>query len=314
MNYKTPKAWAVLIVMCVVGVVAILTWNSNGVKSAMKNKEENRSLDVYQNPLRTYSSGLNLIFFADGYLSFKEFDYDIQVLLQQLRSIEPWKSYDSYSIYKVRPNELDICTVKTENERKPTLRCDAEKINSYLNQLKTDRFKLIVLSRRNFQSWANVSRLSDSGIFFSIPKSPRDETEKGTLGILFAHMMGHAFGLKDEEVFVIAKADSAAHKPDGPNCAPNKETAEKWWGDLVGKDAKVGYFPGCASKAEYIKPTKGSLMNLNELEFLTDSYGPVSERYLRKILDYCFSEKQYSISDDPEFFALYPEFRECVTQ
>ena len=270
--------------------------------------------DVLSIPDSMHPQGLNFVFFSDGYLSWNEFDNDIQILMEQLRSIEPWKSYDRYNVYKIKPDEVGICEVKTENERKPTLRCDAEKINRYLSQIQTGHFKLITLSRRDFQSWANVSRLTDSAVFFSIPQSPRDEVEKGTQGILFAHMMGHAFGLKDEEIFVIAKADSAAHAPDGPNCAPGFATALSWWGDLAEQYDSVGFFPGCASKEEYIKPTKSSLMNLNDLSQFDPAfgYGPVSERYLRKVLDYCFSGQVYSVSDDPGFFEHYPEFRECI--
>ena len=43
-----------------------------------------------------------------------------------------------------------------------------------------------------------------------------------------------------------------------------------------------------------------------------EGYGPVSEDYLRKVLNYCFSEKIYDKSDDPEFFEMYPEFKECL--
>lgn len=265
--------------------------------------------DIYHIPALPYPRGINLIFFADGYLSWNEFDQDVQLVLRQMKTVEPWKSYERYNIYQIRPKELDICGVKIQDERKPVLRCGPEGINRYLNQLHMGHFKLVVLSRRTFQSWANVARLADSGIFFSIPPSPQDEK---VIGILFLHMLGHAFGLKDEELFVIAKAHSAAHQPDGPNCAPDRLTAERWWGDLAGQDPRVGYFPMCASKKEYVKPTEGSIMNLGDLSKFVSDYGPVSERYLRKILDYCFSEAVTREVDDPEFFAQYPEFRECA--
>lgn len=267
---------------------------------------------VYRIPETAYLRGLNLIFFADGYLSWQEFDNDAQLILEKMRSVEPWKSYSHYNIYQIRPKEIDICSIKTQDERKPTLRCSAEGVNRYLNKLHTGHFKLIVLSRRNFQSWANVARLKDSGIFFSLPQSVQDSASKETIGWLFLHLLGHSFGLKDEEVFVIAKAHSAGHRPDGPNCAPDQETAEKWWGDLIGVYPEVGYFSGCAGNKDYIKPTNSSLMNLNDFSQFIPEYGPVSERYLRKVLTYCFSEKVYKVSDDPDFFELYPEFKECV--
>lgn len=270
--------------------------------------------DIYHLPEVIYPRGLNLLFFADGYLSWQEFETDVQMLLKQMRSVEPWKSYSQYNIYKIRPKEIDICTVKTQDERKPTLRCSAEGVNRYLNKLRTGHFKLIVLSRRNFQSWANVARLTDSGVFFSLPQSPQDLVGQETMGWLFLHLLGHSFGLKDEEYFVLAKAHSTAHQPDGPNCAPDRETAQKWWGDLAGVYPEVGYFPNCAGNKNYIKPTDSSLMNLNELSQFIPNYGQVSERYLQKLLTYCFSENLYSASDEPVFFELYPEFKECVAQ
>lgn len=268
--------------------------------------------DVYHVPASPYPRGFNFIFLADGYLSWDEFDHDTQMLLREMKLVEPWKSYPRYNIYQIRPKELDLCGVKVADERKPVLRCNPDGVNRYLNALETGHFKLVVLSRRDFQSWANVVRLQDSGIFFSMPRpagGPADETANG---ILFLHLLGHAFGLKDEEMFVIAKADSAPHQPDGPNCAPDRATAERWWGDLVGPEPGVGYFGGCAANKAFIKPTQGSLMNLGDLSQFTPTYGPVSERYLRKVLEYCFSETRHHIADDPNFFETYPEFKECV--
>ena len=53
-------------------------------------------------------------------------------------------------------------------------------------------------------------------------------------------------------------------------------------------------------------------MNLGDLSHFVPEYGPVSERYLRKILEYCFSEKLSAEGDDPEFFGQYPEFAACL--
>lgn len=272
--------------------------------------------DVYRLPAASYPRGLNLVFFADGYLTWPEFEADVTMLVKRMRTVEPWQSYFTYNIFKIKPNEFDICEVKTKDERKPVLRCRAERINGYLGRVSVPgHFKVVVLSRRGFQSWANVARLSDSGIFFSLPFTPANATDEETTGWLFLHMLGHAFGLKDEEIFVIAKSDvpdSAPHLPDGPNCAPDRRTAEQWWGDLAGQDSRVGYFKGCAANREYVRPTKSSLMNLNDLSAFVPDYGPVSERYLRKVLRTCFSEERFSQTDDPAFFVQYPEFSECV--
>lgn len=231
-----------------------------------------------------------------------------------MKSVEPWKSYGRYNIYQIRPKELDICGVKVADERKPVLRCGSDGVNRYLNQLRMGHFKLVVLSRRDFQSWANVARLQDSGIFFSIPQSPANSADETVVGWLFLHLLGHGFGLKDEETIVIAQAHSAPHEPDGPNCAPDRKTAEQWWGYLVGSDPAIGYFTGCAASKNYIKPTKGSLMNLGDLSQFVATYGSVSERYLQNILEYCFSEQIRAATDDLKFFEQYPEFAECAAK
>jgi hypothetical protein len=257
--------------------------------------------------------GLSLIFFADGYLSWDEFDRDADIVMRGLKSVEPWQSFSRFNIYKIKPRENDICGVKVANERKPVLRCDPALLNGYLNRLTTGHFKLVVLSRRDFQSWANIARLGDSGIFFSIPVAPDSPSAEAAFAIPFAHLMGHAFGLKDEELFVIAQADSAGNTAGGPNCAPDKATAERWWGDLAAQyPDRVGYFPGCAGHGGYIGPHRGSIMNLGDLSHFVPDYGPVSARYLEKVLDYCFSEKRYAASDDKSFFTMYPEFSACL--
>ena len=209
------------------------------------------------------------------------------------------------------PSTITLCTVKTENERKPVLRCQTD-INNYFEELKLPSAKFIILSRKRFESWANLARTDSAGIFFSIPEK-LDDTNSPSYGILFLHLLGHAFGLKDEEKFVIAKADSKAHLPDGPNCAPDRETAEKWWGNLVSKyPQRVHYFFTCAGSDKYIRATYSSLMNLNNSDNLVTDYGPVSEEYLSKLLKYCFSPKTYNYADDPEFFDRYPEIKRFI--
>ena len=268
---------------------------------------------TYRNPEETHPRGLNLIFFADRYPSWEEFDSDINSLMLGIGQIEPWKKYADYNIYKINPGtDSQLCRIKIEDERKPVLRCSAE-INDFLETLRLKNFRLIVLSRQDFQSWANVTRLDNSGIFFSL----KDKLEEGSslaTSYLLAHLLGHSFGLKDEEKFVIAKANGAPHTPDGPNCAPDKETAQAWWGELAKKyPERVGYFQTCAGSDEYIRPTQSSLMNFGDnMDRFIPDYGPVSEEYLRKILDYCFSEKAVTKEKDPAFFERYPELKQCL--
>jgi len=270
------------------------------------------NLEEYHLPEKINPGGLNFIFFADQYSSWDEFEKDIEVLMTELKKIEPWQSYDLYNIFRINPKTTGLCYVKVQDERKPVLRC-REEINNYLNNLLLERFKLIVLSRQDFQSWANLVRLENSGIFFSLPAVLLDDISKKTHGLLFSHLLGHAFGLKDEEIFVLAQAGGAPHTPDGPNCAPDAATAQKWWGDLAKKYPEVGYFKGCCGDENFIKPTQSSIMNLNTGAPIVYNYGPVSEQYLKKVLDYCVSPGNYNEAiNDKEFFGRFPEFQECL--
>ncbi len=308
--------FVVLILVMVLVLNFVLDFKSEAKEPVKVSQKNNNSIEFnqedYRLPQKINPQGLNLVFFADQYPSWSEFEEDISSLMQEIKKIEPWKSYSLFNLYKINPKKSGLCYIKVKNERKSVLRCQ-EEINNYLNNLPLERFKLIVLSKQKFQSWANMVRLKNSGIFFSIPSSLDDDTTKKTHGLLFAHLLGHAFGLKDEETFVLAKAGGAPHTPDGPNCAPDASTAEKWWGDLAKQFPKVGYFQSCCSNKNYIKPTQSSIMNLNTDSSIVYTYGPVSEDYLKKVLDYCFSPGHYNkANNDKEFFNRYSEFKECL--
>ena len=279
-------------------------------------KKDNNSIkfnsEEYRLPEKVNPNGLNLIFFADQYPSWDDFESNVNSLMVELKKIEPWQSYHLYNVYKINPKSAQgLCYIKIKDERKPVLRCQ-EEINNYLSNLPLERFKLIVLSRQDFQSWANLVKSENSGVFLSIPYLLSNDLEKRVFGLLFSHLLGHSLGLKDEEIYVLAKAGGAPHTPDGPNCAPDAATAEKWWGDLAKEFSKVGYFKGCCGSENYIKPTESSIMNLNTGSEIVYTYGPVSERYLKKVLDYCFTPKsEHQAKTDVQFFQRYPEFKEC---
>lgn len=263
---------------------------------------------TFRGPVEPYERGLNLVFYADGYGSFDEFASDIDALMNGLATVEPWSGFGRVNTYTIMPRD-DLCSVARDDERKPVLRCE-ERINRYLNELPLDNFKLIVLSRQEFQSWANIVRYEPGGVFYSAPV-PIETNEVDT--ILFTHLMGHVFGLKDEEIYVLARAGGAPHTPDGPNCAPDERTAREWWGHLE-DHPDVGYFTGCAGSEEYVTPTQNSVMNLNTGQDPMKEYGPVSEEYLRKVLTYCYTRDGARLArDDLVFFDRYPSFRPCLT-
>lgn len=275
--------------------------------------------DVYTLPPVIHPNGLNLVFISDNFNTLDEFLVTVQFLTDALRSVEPWKSYPDFNFFLVYPKDNRSCRVETENHRKPTLRCNTG-INDLITPLGLYRFKAVIVSKDDFTSWANLTRLNNSVVAVSMPP--------GSVGQvlyrkIFLHELSHGFGLRDEMTkSVIALAGSEGTKSGGPNCAPDVRTALAWWGDMVKRsDGKyifddslndVGFYFGCAGNETFIKPTLGSLMNLQDMTYPSDSYGPVSERYLKKVLNYCFSKKTYKVSDDSNFFEQYPDLKSCA--
>ena len=285
------------------------------------------STSTYILPESIKQNGLNVVFISDQFESREDFEYTTAILQAYLRMVEPWKSHENFNFFSIYTGDAvstdegsKICYVEVENHRKPTLRCST-KINDFLIPLSLYRFKVVVVSRQDFTSWANLTRLNNSMVALSVPKGK--EEQEFTKKVL-QHEFAHGFGLRDEMTkSVIALAGSEGTLAGGPNCAPDVQTAVEWWGDFVpktkdgkyvfsGEDGDVGFYFGCAGNEQFLKPTTGSLMNLQDLTKPSNDYGKVSESFLKKVLTYCFSEKIYSIKDDPDFFELYPDYRECV--
>jgi hypothetical protein len=280
-------------------------------KSSLSTEDSNPielNSEEFKLPNQTNSGGLNLIFFADQYSSWEEFEYDINSLMSEIKTIEPWKSYSYFNIYKINSKSKDICYVWTD--KNPSLRC-LPRINDYLENLPLKNFKLIVLSKQVFLSWANSVRNENSGIFMSMADPPT-EGNKIEYTLFFANFLGSSFGLKYEGLISFNSSNESSFFPNGPNCAPDETTAKKWWGHLAEEYSEVGYFKGCCGNENYIKPTDSSIMNPSYISFPL-SYGPVSEEYLNKVLAYCYTPgNKISQKEDYEFFKRYPEFINCT--
>ncbi|MCP3682822.1 MAG: hypothetical protein GY861_09050 [bacterium] len=126
----------------------------------------------------------------------------------------------------------------------------------------------ILLSKSKFRSSGG-----DGESFVSIGDSLNSGDGRTVL-----HEFGHSFGgLADE--YVEGNADRS-HKP---NCAPDRATAEKWWGDLARKNERIDYFEGCSYIMSNIRPTKNSIMR-NQWDLSCD-FEEVNERHLLGLLE-----------------------------
>ncbi len=140
-------------------------------------------------------------------------------------------------------------------------------------KLKSREYKLVIIDVKGSISCAELSLIDKTSLII-LGKARYKDTDSLAKG--FLHELGHSLGLYDECV------DCAQLSFGGyPNCAPTKEEAERWWGDLAGKDPRVNYIAGCCGNKNYIRPAIASLMNDPDK---AEDFGPVNERYLRNIL------------------------------
>lgn len=275
---------------------------------------------VYQIPEKLNPRGLNVVFVSDGFENNGEFKNSVNGIIENdFKKYEPWKSYKDFNFFSVYNNDSSVCQIKERDSFAPVLKC-SQKLIDMVSVLPLARLKVIVVSRQNFVSWSNLARLDNSFVFYSFSRDKEDKKDEFTYKILM-HEFGHSFGLRDETRSIVAIAGSAPSLPEGPNCAPDVETAKRWWGGML-KNANgnlvfdstkndTGFYFGCAGNDSYIRPTQKSFMNIQDFPG-ADSYGAVSQSYLKKILDFCFSDKIYREKDDPEFFAQYSAFKECI--
>jgi len=123
----------------------------------------------------------------------------------------------------------------------------------------------IVVSKREYRSFA----------FFNGPAFTSIMKESSELrGRLILHEFGHSFGLLRDEYTENGMRDD----PGQPNCAPNIQTAEKWWGNIKANYEDLGYFQGCSYTEDNIRSTKNSIMR--QQRYLNYDYGQVNENFL----------------------------------
>jgi hypothetical protein len=222
---------------------------------------------------------LNLVFVPLYYPESEIFLKDINGLVKKISAVVPFNEFvDSIAFWKINLSAQEQDLLFKETEAEPYIAVDknfTENIPQYLGQA----CKLIIIDYRHSYSRAQFSAFNETSIVLLGRRRYREESDfrKG-----FLHELGHSLGLQNE---CIRCQES---DPGPPNCAPSKQVAQQWWGDLIEtKTPKVRYVNGCCGKKEYIRPTIASLMNDTSR---ASTYGPVNERYLRQKAKELFAE------------------------
>lgn len=257
---------------------------------------------------------LTIIFFYDGYTDQKKAAADVEVLKNALKLVEPFKSTPDLLAFKTLTTNGQRC--HTEGTP-PVLVCDTELLESF-RKLGIGNIKVVILSPLEFNSTAQYARGMNSWMTLSSFQGTLDDAGmKRWLGILFMQNLGKSLGLKaefsDPKSEYFKESLATFEKASGrPNCAPDQKTAAEWWGSYVtaaSDSAAISYFPGCAGSSSYLYPEKNTLMSEDPAK---ESYGKVSEDYLRGIL-YCFYGNKESISFPAGKKPVSPLYASCAS-
>ena len=216
---------------------------------------------------------LKLVFCPLNYSSKEDFLKDVGFLIQRLKKTSPFEEVsDKIGFYYVDLKEEEKSIFKETNSF-PPLGVRRDFLDGILSYLKS-KYKLVIIDASGSVSCAELSSIDKLSL---IILGKARYSQSGSFAKGFLHELGHSLGVHDECV------DCQQLSPVGePNCATNKEEAQKWWGDLVGKSPEVNYIRGCCGNKNYIRPTIASLMNDPDK---AEDFGLVNERYLRKILE-----------------------------
>lgn len=193
-------------------------------------------------------------------------------LIQRLKKTSPFEEVsEKIGFYYIDLKQEEKSIFKETNSF-PPLKVRRDFLDGISSYLKSE-YKLIIIDALGSVSCAELSSIDKLSL---IILGKARYAQSGSFVKGFLHELGHSLGLRDE--CVDCSQPSLAGEP---NCATNKEEAQKWWGDLVGKSAEVNYIRGCCGNKNYIRPTIASLMNDPDK---AKDFGPVNERYLRELL------------------------------
>lgn len=229
-------------------------------------------IEPYQKQyLSRYSSVLNLVFCPFGYQDKKDFLRDINGLIRRLKKTKPFDEINAIGFWYINTSKAEEDTIFKPTQSFPPIKLQSAFVNGVLTRL-NHNYKLVIIDAEGSVSCAELS-LPDKLSLIILGKARFKDEVSFSKG--FLHELGHSLGLRDECV------DCNQLTPAGePNCARNKEEAQKWWGDLMGKLPEVNYIRGCCGNKNYIRPTIASLMNNPDK---AEDFGPVNEQYLRRV-------------------------------
>ncbi|MFH0856010.1 MAG: hypothetical protein V1869_05870 [Candidatus Omnitrophota bacterium] len=215
---------------------------------------------------------INLVFCSLNYKDNVDFVQDREMLIRRLKITKPFDIYGNFRFWYI-----DLSRQEEEMIFKPVAAFPPletrEDFLVYISQRLKGAYKLVIIDAQGSVPCAELSRARESSLIILGRKSYDSDNN---LAKGFLHELGHAFGLRDE-CASCRRLSSGGY----PNCASSQEEAKRWWGDLAGKDDRVGYISGCCGNINYIRPTIASLMN----DFhKAQDFGPVNERYLRQEL------------------------------
>lgn len=235
---------------------------------------------------------LTIVFYYEAYESQEKALTDVEVLKTAIALVEPYKSLKDYISYQVFTSDSNKCEVDSATQY---LVCDKKLIESF-KALGADRFKVVLMSQENFVSSSEQARGKNSWIALST-NPPAEVVGKRNewLGLMLTKLLGYSLGVSYESG---ADTIEPSIPPDAvikslsyngkPNCAPDRETAEEWWGGYAKIFPNIKYFQGCGGHKDYYYPQEGTLMSLDPKK---ETYGLVSEDYLRGVLT-CFYAKK----------------------
>ena len=232
------------------------------------------TIEPYSGEFPSASKGetFNLIFCSLNYSDKEIFSKDIDGLIQRLKKTKPFDEFmESLGIYYIDLLKEEENLFFKNTQDFPPLKVRSDFLSDILTKLKSG-YKLVIVDAQGSVSCAELSSIDKMSLIIlgKARYKDKDSFAKG-----FLHELGHSLGLRDECVNC-EKLSSAGE----PNCAATKEEAERWWGDLVGV-SRTNYISGCCGERNFIRPTIASLMNDPDK---AEDFGPVNERYLRKIL------------------------------